>query len=379
MGADAKQKSMIDFLWPTWNGTFDDEIMELVVQEVNNSTQFFWHTYLNESNNQVGAKYRAWSAVCTGGPIPTGPAAHDQNLGLLGVTELGDEQKEELNKLQEHLKHLRRKTVKFVSLPAVGAASGAEFTMGQMQSVWDTLSLGHRFTRKKGDVRAFIASAELFPPNIVKQGAKTMLRDPMLSDATKYKRVIEFFISKRGKDDILIFFDGRGRDNRRVIESFETQLATANHTLIDYWCVYVDLRKKDDPRAAARETSFSSNNREMVYFSMPTTMPRKVMHRSEFNHCGEKTSAATTYTGIGMRSFSELPRMDHDTKAGILGAASCASFDCRQRRLQADVDENSKYFSGAMLEARRLLGLSDEDGDNKEEEDDDSESADDEI
>ena len=71
--------------------------------------------------------------------------------------------------------------------------------------------------------------------------------------------------------------------------------------------------------------------------------------------------------------------MDHDTKAGILGAACCV--DCRQRRLQADVDENSKYFSGAMLEARRLLGLGgDEDGDNKEEEeDDDSESADDEI
>ena len=73
--------------------------------------------------------------------------------------------------------------------------------------------------------------------------------------------------------------------------------------------------------------------------------------------------------------------MDHDTKAGILGAASCV--DCRQRRLQADVvEEASKYFRGTMLEARRLLGLGgDEDGDNKEEEedDDDSESADDEI
>ena len=80
--------------------------------------------------------------------------------------------------------------------------------------------------------------------------------------------------------------------------------------------------------------------------------------------------------------------MNHDTKASILGAASCACFDFKQRRMQADVDEKghpfsySKYFSGTMVEARRLLGLGgDKDGDNKEEEedDDDSESADDEI
>ena len=97
-------------------------------------------------------------AACTGGPIPAAPEL-DQNLGLLGVSEFGDEQKEELHKLQEQLKQLRRKTVKFVTLPGVGAASGAEFATAQMQSVWNRLSLGHRYGRKKNDVRAFVAAA----------------------------------------------------------------------------------------------------------------------------------------------------------------------------------------------------------------------------
>ena len=215
-----------------------------------------------------------------------------------------------------------------------------------MQSAWDKISLGHRYGRKKGDVRAFVASAELFPPNVVKQGVKARLSDPMQSEETKFKGVIEFFIQRRGKDDILVLFDGRGRANRRVIESLEEKLAPGgSHTLVECWCVYVQPTKKEDPRAAARATSYSINNREMAYFSLPLKGPRKVVHRSEFNSCGENSSAATTYTGISVRRFSELPRMCHDTKAGILGAPSCAGFDYKHRRLQGDIDEKGHPFS----------------------------------
>ena len=211
--------------------------------------------------------------------------------------------------------------------------------------------------------------------------------------------------------------------------------------------------------------------RGLADFSLPIKgKTRKVVHRSEFNSCGENSSAATTYTGITMRTFSELPRMNYDTKARILGAASCATL---HGRLQRDIDEKghpfsiqevkpisfwqkimehhdvthivdftpgsgalavaasgameyegiagndahrdwldiitdrcvmykagheegyaqqlggdeafvekaSKYFSGTMLEARRLLGLGGDEDEKKEEkeEDDDSESEDDEI
>ena len=77
-------------------------------------------------------------------------------------------------------------------------------------------------------------------------------------------------------------------------------------------------------------------------FSLPLKGPRKVVHRSEFNCCGENSSAATTYTGITMRTFSELPRMNYDTKARILGAASCATL---HGRLQRDIDEKGHPFS----------------------------------
>ena len=48
----------------------------------------------------------------------------------------------------------------------------------------------------------------------------------------------------------------------------------------------------------------------------------KLVQRSEFNSCGGNATSATTYTGVPMRGFNELPRMDADSKSSILGAAA---------------------------------------------------------
>ena len=282
-GADGKAKAMIDVVWPVWAGAYDEEIFELTLQEVqNNSAGFLWHTWLNETNRQVGVNYRAFVSECTGGPISCS-ADTDQNLGLLGISELGDEQKEELHKLQEQLKLLRRKTVKFTSLPAVGAASGAEYASSQLLAAWEQLSLGHRFSRKRSDVRCFVASAELFPPNIAMQGDKVKFSDPLKSDEAKFKRLIEFFISKRLREDILILFDGRSRANRRCIENLEEKMATGGtHELVEVWLVYLQPSKKQDARSAAAEaSSYSINCRERVHcnrFASPAS-PNKGMSR----------------------------------------------------------------------------------------------------
>ena len=85
-GVDAKAKAMIDVVWPVWAGAFDDEIAALTLQEMQSSSPgFLWHTYLNETSQQVGTKYRAFVAACTGGPIPAAPEL-DQHLGLLGLS-----------------------------------------------------------------------------------------------------------------------------------------------------------------------------------------------------------------------------------------------------------------------------------------------------
>ena len=349
-GLDPKPQAMIDVVWPLWSGIFDEDVQELTLQDFQATSGsagggFLWHTYITETNHELGGKYRAFEAACTARPIAAG-TDEDQNLGLTGTSELGQEQKAELHKLVEQLKMLRRKSAQFVSLPVVGGAVGPEFAHPQLQSMWESIKYGHRFARKKGDVRAFVVSAELFPPNLAKQGAKARLSEPMAADEEELKRVLEFLASKRVKDDVIIMFDGRGRANRRVIEELEEKLGSGDsHQLVECWCVYVPPTRTQDPRAAARSPSYTSNTREVAYFSMPMKGKRNVMPRSLFNACGESSSEATTYTGIAMRRFSELPRMNRETKSSILGAPACASLGPGQSRLQAEIDEKGHPFS----------------------------------
>ncbi|CAK0853209.1 unnamed protein product [Prorocentrum cordatum] len=335
-------------------------MIDLAQQELQNSTTgFVWHTYLAETSQGVDAKYRAFVAACTGGPITANPD-EDANLGLSGISELGGEQRAELQKLQEQLKQLRRTTVKFVSLPSVGGASGAEYAAAQMQSLWGALSLGHRFGRKKNDVRAFILSADSFPPSVVKQGAKARVNEQVACGGANFKRAIEFFLQKRQEDDALIFLDGRGRANRRVIESFDAKLESGGtRAHVRCWFVREQPAKKVGPRSAARASSYTKNNRGAAIFSMPLEgPPRKVLHRAEFNACGESSTADASHSGVpelfhdrihvnarGIldrirvidRRFSELLRMDHETRMSTLGAASCAGVDGKQPRLQGGV------------------------------------------
>ena len=40
----------------------------------------------------------------------------------------------------------------------------------------------------------------------------------------------------------------------------------------------------------------------------------KVKPRAEFNACGETSSASTTYTGVAVRRFCELPVLEYKTR-----------------------------------------------------------------
>ncbi len=337
-GASPKAQAMIDLVWRVWNGGCDDDIHDLATQEMQKgSAGFLWHSWLYESSQQVGTAYRAFVAAFTSGPIPAAPE-EDLNLGLLGVTELGDEAKDELHNLQELLKRLRRSKVRFHCLPDISGASAAEFSQAQLQSAWENISFGHRFkfgNKEDRTRRAIVASAELFPPNVAKQGAKARLSDPMACDDKKWERLLEFLISKRAKGDILILFDGRGSANRRVIEAQGQKLAASGaRSLVECWCTYSQPRVKEDPRGAV--SAWHSNNREMAFFfSLPA------------NSRGENSSAGTAYTGISVRRLSELPRMSSDTKASILGAASGAAVPeiKKMARLQEDIQEKGHPFS----------------------------------
>ena len=67
-------------------------------------------------------------------------------------------------------------------MPSIGGASGAEYAKVQLEKLWEGLRLGYKFQRKKTDCRAFVLSAELFPPNVVKQGLETSMSDKLKVD-----------------------------------------------------------------------------------------------------------------------------------------------------------------------------------------------------
>ena len=110
----SKQQAAIDVLWGLWSGLFDDEISELAAQELQgHAGTLLWHKYCNDSNKELGSKYRAMVAAYSAGPIASGEAAASgaDLVAVLGTSELGDAEKAELHQLQQSLKAMRRKTV----------------------------------------------------------------------------------------------------------------------------------------------------------------------------------------------------------------------------------------------------------------------------
>ena len=68
-----------------------------------------------------------------------------------------------------------------------------------------------------------------------------------------------------------------------------------------------------------------------------------LIQRSEFNSCGEVTTASKMYTGVPMRCYRELPRMDADTKAACVGVA--ASGAVPSPRVQKDIEAHGHPYS----------------------------------
>ena len=193
----------------------------------------------------------------------------------MGSSHLSDADKEDLLQASEALKSMRRKTVGFVSLPAIGVASGADFSRAQLEKVWEGMRLGYTFQRNRGAVRAFVLSSELFPPNVAKHSGTASLTQPIACDAERMKRVIEFIANKRSKDDVVILFDGRSRQCRKVMEAAEGKLAASGvHEVKEIWFVYVQPRKHEDARAPGKQVSFNNNNREIAMCSFAKSRVR---------------------------------------------------------------------------------------------------------
>ena len=298
-------------------------------------------------------KYRAFVDGCSAGPIVAPAPGGSQKAFFVGASELDADDQADLAKTQELLIQLRKKTVSFHALPSVGGASGPEYSRPQLEKLWTTMRLGHKFHPKKTQCRAFVVSAELFPPNVAKQGLETKLSEQPKVEKERFARTIEFIASRRCKDDLVILCDGRSRESRKVIESFEENLAASGaHAHIEHWIVYEQPKKNDDPRLPRKQMMFSNNNKEIMVCSLPKTKRghTSLMQRSEFNNCGEVSTAATTYSGVAMRMYCELPRMGLEAKAECVGVAATGAVP--NRRVQKDIEAHGHPY--AHLEVKPL-------------------------
>ena len=66
-------------------------------------------------------------------------------------------------------------------------------------------------------------------------------------------------------------------------------------------------KKSKDPRMPEKQTSFANNNKEVAICSLAEKKTSgKIVQRATFNACG-KESTASTYTGVPVRRYCELP------------------------------------------------------------------------
>lgn len=174
---------------------------------------------------------------------------------------------EDLQTLQDLLMKLPREKTSLVVLGSHDGSSGPEFTDVQMQKVWESMRFGHGWQPTKDAVRAFVLSAELFAPNVQKHGHETTFSVSIPADADRMERVIEFIVSKRTKDDVVLLFDGRSKPCRQVMEAAEEKLqASGSHSNVEIWFVYGMPNKTQDARIPRRATSYIDNGQEVGIF-----------------------------------------------------------------------------------------------------------------
>ena len=102
------------------------------------------------------------------------------------------------------------------------------------------------------------------------------------------KRVVDFIVQKRTKDDIALFFDGWSKARRWVFEQAEEKIAASGaHSVTEFWIAYVVPPKKHGPRVPSRQVSFVTNNKEVAICGLPNKCAVTVIDRAEFNSCGE--------------------------------------------------------------------------------------------
>ena len=171
----------------------------------------------------------------------------------------------------------------------------------------------------------FMVSADLFQPGLVKDlGPKDYLLTHTTCHSSGhppgFKESLEWLLTVRGTQDLIIACSGRLRGSKRAIdETFSNILDSTNWEEI--WISY-EPYEKDDFRALplSRTLRFSSNLQESMFIALPKVKRASLQAKEEGPDEDDRKDHDMSYHDIKMRSLREMPKLSTNSKSKILGA-----------------------------------------------------------
>ena len=145
-----------------------------------------------------------------------------------------------------------------------------------------------------------------------------LLTEPM-KDAAKWA------IKNKMANTIALFSSGRSRKiNRWFEELVENEVADESRRF--YGDVLFKCPDKDDPRFHRRRIFGGLKNQESLVGMLPVANVRMFSKsRTHYNACGEKSTYASTYSKVGLRPWSRLPKLTLEDKKTIVAGVGCTA------------------------------------------------------
>lgn len=189
-------------------------------------------------------------------------------------------------------------------------------TKAQAQSFFEKCGPVYQFVGKAGHAhRVFVFSADTFyeaGPLAAPQG-KPWCTPPVWSATAD--PLLEFMLSQTGPSDILVLCDGRSKACRRKLDDYAEKARNVN----EVWVIY-----KPTPRLG-RSVSFASENREMLWVSLPVNRTLiSCKPRSEYTCTGESSTHDSTYSGVEPMPWPAMPLISAADKEKVHGVAPAA-------------------------------------------------------
>ena len=216
-------------------------------------------------------------------------------------------------KLYKHIVSIRKKYAVFL---AVDQSNPNTWKKGGLAT--QTLQRS-KFVRSKGEPgkenSMVLLNAELFPSKDL--FLRSNAHKELAPCPDTLKQAAQFGASARNANSVVMLGDGRNRKIRKVFEAIVEEQQPDESKQFET-CMTYRIPAKGDPRFPKRKTFGALSNRETMQGMVPVPKVRMVSKsRQHFSACGEKSSYATTYTGVPIRTWERLPRLSLEDKEKI--------------------------------------------------------------